>query len=195
MKMTSPGPAKCKLRSADIDINIKLVGTVAFQIIGNKLPSKRQVLQLFFYHMRYRHLSAKDSARLVVREVLMFWEKAYIPTPVEHQCIPKLLKLYNLWQNINKTAKKEYEKHSREKQNFLDTLDDLFDVAHQDPLQMMTIQEDKDFLIAQRQKGRVGCMLGIDSILIAKEKRKSDRMENEQRRKQQCDEESQRNGI
>lgn len=195
VKMSSPGPAKRQLRSTDLDIHIKLVGTVEFQIIGNKLPSKRQVLQLLFYHMRYAHLSSQVSARLVVREVLIFWEKAGIPTPVEYQCVVKLIKLYELWQKINKTGKKEYGKHIQDEQGFVDGLDDLFDIAHQNALQMMTIPENIDFLIAQRQKGRVDCLLGIDTILAAREQRKSERMPQEQQRKRKCAEEAQQNGI
>ena len=34
--------------------------------------------------------------------------------------------------------------------------DDVFDVAHADALNMMTIQEDKDFLLAQREKRHNG---------------------------------------
>lgn len=67
---------------------------------------------------------------------------------------------------------------------FIDELDNLFDIPHADSMAIMTIQEDKYFLLQQRQKGRPGCMVGVDTILAAKEKRKLDRVEQEQRRKQ-----------
>ena len=41
-------------------------------------------------------------------------------------------------------------------QQFIMGLDDLLDIAHANALSMMTIQEDKDFLVAQREKGRKG---------------------------------------
>lgn len=78
--MSSSTPAKRKLRGNDLEIDIKFIGTIAFQITGSKLPSKRQVLQVMFYHMRYAKLSKRESARLVVREAMIFWEKARIPT-------------------------------------------------------------------------------------------------------------------
>lgn len=50
-------------------------------------------------------------------------------------------------------------------------LDDLFDIAHQDALTMMTSEEDKEFLLKQRQKGRPGSMLGVDLKLAQAEER------------------------
>jgi hypothetical protein len=46
-----------------------------------------------------------------------------------------------------------------------------FDIAHQDALTMIRIEEDKLFLVKQREKGRPGSMLGIDIKLTNIEKR------------------------
>ena len=54
--------------------------------------------------------------------------------------------------------------------------DDLFDVAHKDVLILMTIPEDREFLLAQREKERRGTMAGIDGKLARKSKRKVERM-------------------
>ena len=42
----------------------------------------------------------------------------------------------------------------QKEKDFKDDLDNLFDMAHQDALDMITIEEDKEFLIARRKKGR-----------------------------------------
>lgn len=47
----------------------------------------------------------------------------------------------------------------------------------------MKFEEDKEFLIMQRKKGRPGCMLGCDMALFAREKRMLERAEKEQQRK------------
>ena len=47
--------------------------------------------------------------------------------------------------------------------------EDLFDIAHANALNMMKIEEDKDFLIAQRQKGRPGKMGNMDKNFVKKE--------------------------
>ncbi|KAK3931625.1 Translation factor GUF1-like protein, mitochondrial [Frankliniella fusca] len=48
----------------------------------------------------------------------------------------------------------------------------LFDIAHQNALDMIQIQEDIDFLLAQREVGRRGCMALRDGNLARKLRRK-----------------------
>jgi len=48
-------------------------------------------------------------------------------------------------------------------------LDNLFDIAHVDALERIKIEQDKIFL--QQQKGRLGCLAGVDKTLTGKEKR------------------------
>lgn len=68
---------------------------------------------------------------------------------------------------------------------FVDSLDDLFDIARANAMETMKIQEDKDFLAKQREKGRPGAMVGVDKILQAREKKKAERraLEKERREK------------
>ncbi|KAL4084393.1 hypothetical protein QTP88_028216 [Uroleucon formosanum] len=70
----------------------------------------------------------------------------------------------------------------REKQ-FEETLDDLFDIAHSNAMNTIKIDEDKEFLLLQRQKGRVGSMLGKDIKLAEKEQRKATWKDAEYKRK------------
>lgn len=59
-----------KTRQSDAERrSIKLIGKVAHQIVGAKLPSNKQV---FFYNMRYVNLSAKESANLTIDAVKIF---------------------------------------------------------------------------------------------------------------------------
>ena len=75
---------------------------------------------------------------------------------------------------MEKSEEKFQEKNSEAiRECFLkDTLDELFDIAHNahdNALNIMTIREDKDFLIAQREKGRKGSMSSVDTTLQKKE--------------------------
>ena len=45
----------------------------------------------------------------------------------------------------------------------------LFDIAHQRALEMIKNEEDKEFLLAQREKRRRGSMGGIDLKLATKQ--------------------------
>lgn len=169
-----------RLRSGDD--NVYLIGKCEPKIVGVKLPSNKQVLQFFFYNTRYKNKTINESARQVVKEILPFWEKGRIPTPNERTCVAKVIKLYNEWRSVQKHNKSKYASHTQKRAEFIDNLNDLFDIAHVDALKLITIEEDRTFLIKQREKGRVGSMTCVDKNLENKEKRKTKRLENELRR-------------
>lgn len=50
----------------------------------------------------------------------------------------------------------------KNEEEFVNKFDDIFDIAHTDALNIIKIESDKQFLIAQRTKGWPGCMLWID---------------------------------
>jgi hypothetical protein len=73
---------------------VYLVGNVNNQIIDSKLLSIKQVLNVLFYNLRHVKLNLRESARLVFKEILLFWQKSKIPVQDEQHCILKLEKLY-----------------------------------------------------------------------------------------------------
>src|SRR5215469_12695783 len=73
---------------------IFLVGYPCHQITGCKLPSNRQVLCVLFYNLRTVKLTVRESSKLTIREVFIFWEKARIPTKNDQDVITKLEKLH-----------------------------------------------------------------------------------------------------
>lgn len=72
--------------------------------------------------------------------------------------------------------------------SFISSLDNLFDISHADALEKMKINEDRQFLLLQRQKGRPGCMTGVDKKLFMKEKRSTERKNQELARKRKHEE-------
>lgn len=56
--------------------NIYLVDHLTNEIDGSKLPSDMQVLRTLFFNLRVVKLNIRDSAKLVIKEVFIFWEKA-----------------------------------------------------------------------------------------------------------------------
>lgn len=150
---------------------VYLVGNMNNQIVGSKLPSIKQVLSVLFYNLRHVKLNLRENARLVFKEIVLFWEKARIPVRDEHHCILKLEKLYQNLRELQKSAKRVSEKNTKNVNEFKEKLNDLFDVSHSNALIMMKIEEDKKFLLMQREKGRPGCMLGTDRNLAKKENR------------------------
>ena len=64
-----------------------------------------------------------------------------------------LEKLFEEWQKLQKSAMRHAEKaHKSKVEAFKSTLDDLFDIAHQDAMKNIT-EEDRQFLLLQIQKG------------------------------------------
>ena len=65
---------------------------------------------------------------------------------------------------------------------FWKELDSLFDIANQNLMQMMTIEEDKQFILAQRA-GRQCCTLSVDQKLTRTEKKFAEQRAKEKERK------------
>lgn len=173
--------------------NIDLIGTTTHQIVGAKLPSNRQVLQVFFHNIRFVNMTAKESARLTINSVVIFWQQARIPTRYESRCIDKLNKLYETWKTVQKKVQRSGA-HKAMEETFVESLDDLFDIASANALEIIRIEEDKQFLIMQRQKGRPGCMIGVDMKLYGKDVRGRKRREKEDLQKKKHEEASRESG-
>jgi len=130
--------------------------------------------------MREVNLNLHQSAILVMQEAIIFWRKARIPTRTEQKCVKKLEDLYEEWRHLQKS---EYRKSSTQIEKNTHFLSKLDDVANANALDLMTNEEDRAFLFAQRQEGRTGSMLGIDQKTIKLEKTIEDRKQATNKRK------------
>ncbi|GBN83840.1 hypothetical protein AVEN_257962-1 [Araneus ventricosus] len=55
--------------------------------------------------------------------------------------------------------------------NFISDLNNLFDIAHANALEIIKIEEDRKLLLSQREAGRRGCLMGVDMKLAKREER------------------------
>ncbi|CAI6371961.1 unnamed protein product [Macrosiphum euphorbiae] len=76
-----------------ISYKVFLLGNECSQITGGKLTSIKQALLVVFYNLQVVKMNIRESARLTVREIEIFWEKARIPVQEIQHCISKLEKL------------------------------------------------------------------------------------------------------
>lgn len=195
---SSTGDASKSTSSKQTSVeNIEMIGSVSHQIVGTKLPSKKELLQLLLYNTRVAKLSTEISARLAIKAASVFWEQARIPIRKQDKCEDELMKLYKAFRNIQRTVPdKRSTAQQKTAEDFNEQLDDLFDIATTDALESIKAPGDRDFLIKQRQKGRPGSMPGADMKLLAREKRTIERKEKqEERKRKHHDEMSQENGI
>lgn len=192
----APSTSTVTTRKSVENVNkVDLVGNVSHQITGAKLPSNRQVLQVLFYNMRFVNLSAKQSAKLAIDAVQIFWHQTRIPIREEHKCVVKLIKLYETWKNIQKTVPEKRSNDQKQvAETFLEKLDELFDIATLDALDKIRIVEDRQFLIMQRQKGRPGYMAGVDVALWYRQKKAQEPKDKEAARKRKHEEDKSSQG-
>lgn len=167
--------ASCSVEVKKKNRGVWLVGGTIGQITGSKLPSNKQVLQRFFHLHKNDKKTIQESAINTAREILIVWEKAKIPTRQECHIINKIKQLHSTWQGLKKSASRRTEVQQGKEEAFVQNFDDLFDAAHADALTLINIDEDRQFLLAQREKGRRGCMGPVDTKLAQQEVRRLER--------------------
>ncbi|KAG0714800.1 hypothetical protein GWK47_013413 [Chionoecetes opilio] len=109
--------------------------------------------------------TVQQSAAEAAKEVLDFWTRARIPTIAETSVRRKITGLFDKWKILSKSKNNSGVTPAEKQKTFQESLPDLLDIAHSDALTLMTIPEDKEFLLAQREKGRRGSMAGLDKKL------------------------------
>lgn len=166
---------------------IYLVGRIEEKILGSKLPSNRQVLSVFLFKKKRLNKTLQESANLLFDEISVFWGKARIPIRRKSHCVEKMLNLYGTWLSFKKSISRQSETEKQKREKFIEEMDNLFDIAHNDALNMINNEEDKLFLISQRKKGRVGIMQGIDRTLTGVEKRREERESLERKRRERSE--------
>ena len=79
---------------------------------------------------------------------------------------------------------KRSESLLKKEEGWKDGLESLFDIAHADAMNMISMQEDREFLLAQREAGRRGKMGSVDKAMAKRERDVHSRDENFKRRKE-----------
>ena len=152
-----------------------LIGKATSQLSASRLATNGDALRCLLYHHLEQQLTVKESIRNTAQQVIENWSKARIPTQRIDSCERKLKKLYNEYNLLKKNRAEAWESCKIKNQMFQDKLCELFDIATNDAMTTMTIDEDKQFLAMQRADVTSSSMGGIDRQLAEKEARKSDR--------------------
>ena len=157
--------------------SVWLIGFPSDELPGNQLPSCAEVLQRYFKLHKDDKLEVRSAATQVVREAMLIWEKARIPTAEERNVIAKLERKMEEYRSILKGKTRRSAPQIQKEENFQASLGDLFDIAHVEALPLIKIPADREFLKAQREPGRRGFMIGVDKVLAGKEERALQRRE------------------
>ena len=171
--------------------NLWFISIMSENILGAGLPTNEAVLKYFFFLHKDKGFTIKDSAKHTVQEVLSFWGKAKIPTQRKDSCQGKLITFFNSYQKLQKSRYKTQTSYQKKEELFVDKLGELFDVAAQNALSLMSNKDDRKFLLMQRN-GPTSCsMAGRDMSLAAFEDR--NRKQNELKKKPENREKDRKN--
>ena len=73
----------------------------------------------------------------VIKEVQLFWDKARIPMSRSDHAVVQLEELVHKWEGLKKNKARRTATQVANEQELSETFEDLFDVAHQDALQII----------------------------------------------------------
>lgn len=163
--------------SSDQSESFYLVGGTIHEILGSKLPSRRQVIQLMLHHLGMKNNSL-ESAKQTANAVESFWKRGGITAMENHSLVSKIQKFFSEYKALKKASKNRLQMNTnlfktREKA-FIDDLDELFDIASSD-LSGVT-EASKHFLMQQRMKGRPGSFPNITSRITRSQSRTTGRL-------------------
>lgn len=159
-----------------------LLGGGLERLTGLKLPSLRQVLLRFLQLHVAEKNSVRKSANIAATETMSFWLKAQIPTQRVDKVINKIEKVHSNWRHLKNESKLKLKCQSAKQKLFSEQLDDLFDIARENALNDLKIKEDRDFLLAQREKGRKGTMGPVDKKFVTRVKERNKKKQQEKER-------------
>lgn len=135
---------------------IWLIGSPSPTFSGQKLPSKGEVLRyLMFHHVEMKE-SLSESVRKTADSLHRIWTAEGITTKYLPGIVRHVQAIHSTWQGLKKSKNRKSSTNTKNQDEFSSTLGELFDIAHANAMALIKIPEDREFLAAQREKGRRG---------------------------------------
>lgn len=126
-----------------------MVGPCVEEIESDRLLSVRQVLQVFYFHFKLEKVKLQDAAKLVVRKIVPFWEKAGLYVQQHHRLVGRIIQFHKDIRIISR-SKLRPSTYNKKEQEFSNVLDNLFDAAHGNLFNMID-QKRRDFYSNQKK--------------------------------------------
>ncbi|KAG0708721.1 hypothetical protein GWK47_002654 [Chionoecetes opilio] len=144
---------------------------------GKQLPKNRQVLRAL---LPLRPCAAEVGERSGFPrhrgEGRWCGRKHGSPRRRRAAVLERILRLYASWQNLDRSKKRSAEVDVENRRSFSLALMTLFDIGHADAFDLITVDEDRQFLLGQRcPDGPRGIMQGVDQSLADRERRRLER--------------------
>lgn len=152
-----------------------LIGKTQNKFKKTKLPSKRDVLSLYFHRCYELKDTESDAANHVSEKTIAFWKSLCLPTKRKDGVKSLILKLVSAYRNLkkNKSLVESNEKMNIKVKNFESTLDYLFDIS---PTDVIIENEDiKNFYLSQKEPNKLKHVKEISHIAKNIKDRQKDR--------------------
>jgi len=141
-----------------------------------------------FGHFLHRHNVLKENIRTAANHTIEivedFWSRAKIPVKHRQDSIKKLEQIFGEWMGLKKNKNRKTQIQHANEVTFSEMMEQLFDIAHANAMELIENKEDKLFLELQRKKGRPGCMMGVDQMLLQQQQKKKEKDQKIQKRRQ-----------
>lgn len=143
---------------------ICIIGDLTEHFVGRKLPSKLEVISVFYHSQKVLKQKYKVSLQTTIKKVEEKWMLAGIPTCGKRYAIKKLKKLLNEVGNFRKKLYRTQEaKKKAEKSMFRQHFIHLFDIAKSGVEKLIDSNKNL-FLEGQRSKTRFGLIEETDKL-------------------------------
>lgn len=157
------------------------------ELSSTRLASNGEAFGLFCHLHLTEQKTIREASSFVVEKVTAIWDKARVPTCRKDHAITKLENIHKVWMTLKKHKARTSKLHCAKEEEFRSKMKNLFDIGHAQALTLMKIQEDRDFLLAQREPGRRGYLGSEDKVLAEMDARKVHRVITERKRKERED--------
>ncbi|KAG0704764.1 hypothetical protein GWK47_002736 [Chionoecetes opilio] len=157
-------------------------------ILGARLSSREQVFFFFMYQHHVFKKTVPDSVSATSEKLKAIWDKAKLTTKTDANIRKNVKNLFEEYQALKKDQNRITDGAELKRKIWKGDLEDLFDISSADVLERRDIlDEDKSFLISQREDRSSSSMAGVDVAEVAKEKKKKEaakKLENRKRKQE-----------
>lgn len=143
------------------------IGEVRPNFPEGKLPSNQEILQVFLYYHNTLKKTISEASWITTDLILPFWKAAHIPLIRANKISDKIKSLFKDWKKVKKNHKRDSAAQRKNEREFLVKMKKLFDIALSKALEIMDNEEEKRFLIGQREPSRKG-WLSSEKIATAR---------------------------
>lgn len=144
-----------------------LIGQLSDSLTSTKLPSKKEVMALFYHHKQVTKKTVCEAAHATANDVIAVWAKAHIPTRLKKHVVERIQSLFKEYDKLKKNKENKAKRSDtlkKKEESWKMGLEGLFDIAHANAMEMMSIKENREFLLAQQEERRRGKIGSVDKV-------------------------------